>query len=212
MLVEVYDVTVPIDRPNIHGSKIMLCIWEKNGQNEQRHDKVILLHDNARPHVASYSPDIAPSDYWFRRMQHDLASHRFTSFAEIENYFPKLNRLQRRVIFLRWNLYFPVVNLSDGDYELGLTDFETYHSISKSVNSLNNNFDEDYPDVAREKTLRKEDEQYPLIIHANNNTMKSEIKCAYRVNFIKPHNIGSLLGFSSNRVLEPQRTRIRRID
>ncbi|EGI62239.1 Mariner Mos1 transposase, partial [Acromyrmex echinatior] len=61
--------------------------------------------DNARPHVAKvvkkyletlkwnvlphlqYFPDIAPSDYWlFRRMQHDLASHRFTSFAEIENW------------------------------------------------------------------------------------------------------------------------------
>jgi len=35
-----------------------------------------------------------------------------------------------------------------------------------------------YPNgVAREKTLRKEDEQYSLIIHVNNNTMKSEIKC-----------------------------------
>jgi len=69
-------------RPNIHGSKIMLCIWwdqkglvyyellkpgdryrlqlirlnralrEKRPEYEQRHDKVILLHDNARPHVA----------------------------------------------------------------------------------------------------------------------------------------------------------------
>ena len=65
-------------------------------------DKVILLHDNARLKVVKkyletlewdilphppYSPDIAPSDYWlFRRMQHDLASHRFISFAEIENW------------------------------------------------------------------------------------------------------------------------------
>ena len=33
--------------------------------------------------------------------------------------------------------------------------------------------------IAGEKTLRKEDEEYPLTIRANNNTMKSEIKCAY---------------------------------
>ena len=73
-------------RSNIHGSKIMLCIWwdqkrlvyyellkpgdsitgdryrllirlsralrEKRSEYEQRHNKVILLHNNARPHVA----------------------------------------------------------------------------------------------------------------------------------------------------------------
>jgi len=31
--------------------------------------------------------------------------------------------------------YFLAVDLSDDDYELGLTDFETYHTIS-NVNSL----------------------------------------------------------------------------
>jgi len=35
--------------------------------------------------------------------------------------------------------YFPAVDLSDDDYELGLMDFETYHTIS-NVNSLNNKF------------------------------------------------------------------------
>ena len=101
-------------KPNIHGKKLMLCIWwdqlgvvyyellksnetitgalyriqlmrlsrlkEKRVHYYSRHDKIILLHDNARPHVTalvktyletlkwevlshpSYSPDIAPSD------------------------------------------------------------------------------------------------------------------------------------------------------
>ena len=38
--------------------------------------------------------------------------------------------------------YFPAIDdghLSDGDYELDLTDFETFHTIS-NVNSLNNKF------------------------------------------------------------------------
>jgi len=41
------------------------------------------------------------------------------------------------------------VDLSDGDYELGLTDFETYHIIS-NVNSSNNKFyfDEDNKEIA----------------------------------------------------------------
>ncbi|EZA56788.1 hypothetical protein X777_03209, partial [Ooceraea biroi] len=35
--------------------------------------------------------------------------------------------------------YFPSIDLSDGDYELGLMDFETYHTIP-NVNASNNKF------------------------------------------------------------------------
>jgi len=61
--------------------RLSRALREKRSEYEQRHDKVILLHGNARPHVAKiikkyletlkwdvlphlpYSPDIAPSDY-----------------------------------------------------------------------------------------------------------------------------------------------------
>ena len=110
--------------------------------------------------------------------------------------------------------YFPAIDLSDGDYELGLTDFETYYTIP-NVNSSNNKFYFDKDDreivipegsyelhdiskylkhailreysrpndVVKKKMLHKdveedEDSKNPLMIRANNNTMKSEIRCA----------------------------------
>lgn len=131
--------------------------------------------------------------------------------------------------------YFPTIDLSDGDYELGLTNFETYHTIP-NVNATNNKFyfddnDEEItiPEGSYElqaiheflkhaisrKRPRKEYirakmtairyEEYPIMLRANYNTMKSEIKCSFRVNFSKPNNIGSLLGFSSNRILQPHK-------
>ena len=35
--------------------------------------------------------------------------------------------------------------------------------------------------------------------------MRCEIKCAYRIDFTGPNNIGSLLGFSTHRKLKPNR-------
>lgn len=121
--------------------------------------------------------------------------------------------------------YFPAIDLSDGDYELGLTDFETYYTIP-NVNSSNNKFYFDNDDKkimipegsyelpAIDEYLRHAILQYPskeelnedsIVLRANHNTLKSEIKCVYRINFSKPDSIGSLLGFSTNRILQPHK-------
>ena len=85
--------------------RLSRALKEKRSQFENRHDKVILQHDNARPHVANvvktyletlnwdvlphppYSPDIAPSDYHlFRSMTHGLAEQHFRSYEETKNW------------------------------------------------------------------------------------------------------------------------------
>lgn len=125
---------------NIHGHKVMLCIWwdqqgvlyyellkpnetvtadvykcQLNKLNDEllrkrpaiasNRRKVILLHDNARPHTGktvketltqlewetlphpAYSPDIAPSDYHlFRSMQHGLSGTRFRNVEEVREW------------------------------------------------------------------------------------------------------------------------------
>ena len=80
------------------------ALKEKRAHYYSRHDKIILLHDNARSHVAapvktyletlkweilphpSYSPDIASSDYYlFRSMTHGLSEQHFTSREDTKN-------------------------------------------------------------------------------------------------------------------------------
>jgi len=74
------------------------ALKDKRPQYNERHDKVILQHDNARPHVAKvvktyletlkwevlpHPPDVAPSDYHlFRSMAHGLANQHFRSYEK----------------------------------------------------------------------------------------------------------------------------------
>jgi len=93
---------------NLYRTQLMRlsrALKEKRPQYYSRHDKIILLHDNARPHVAvpvknylktldwevlphpPYSPDIAPSDYHlFRSMAHALSEQRFTTYEDTKNW------------------------------------------------------------------------------------------------------------------------------
>lgn len=137
--------------------------------------------------------------------------------------------------------YFPPIDLSNDEYELGLLDLETYYTIPNiSSKKRNNKFyfdvnDEEItiPDgsyelnaietyLTREIKKRRPSKnvisggnnvgdvddsggggESPIILRPNNSTMKTELKCIYGINFTKPDNVGSILGFSTNRVLLP---------
>lgn len=83
--------------------RLKRVLAEKRPEYANRHEVVILQHDNARPHIARpvktylensgwevlphppYSPDLAPSDYHlFRSMQSALTGTRFTSSESIK--------------------------------------------------------------------------------------------------------------------------------
>ncbi|GBP40140.1 Mariner Mos1 transposase [Eumeta japonica] len=109
--------------------RLSRALKQKRPQYYSRHDKIIFLHDNARPHVAvpvkkylktldwevlphpPYSPDIAPSDYHlFRSMAHALSEQRFTSYEDTKNWVnswiasrdKELFRLGIRTLSERW--------------------------------------------------------------------------------------------------------------
>ena len=121
--------------------------------------------------------------------------------------------------------------MSDGDYEIGLTIFETYHSIpnvneqqilfrqkddaeitipedSYKVRDINEFLKRailwkrphcdalETVDVVHDDNNNNdtdddnsEDGEYPITLRANYNTMRCEIRCAYRINFGKPNSI-----------------------
>ena len=97
--------TITGERYRTQFMRFSRALREKRPQYEQRQEKMILQHNNARPHVAKYvetyletlkwqvlphppySLDIAPSDYYlFRSMAHALADQQFRSYEDIEKW------------------------------------------------------------------------------------------------------------------------------
>ncbi|GFY09176.1 mariner Mos1 transposase [Trichonephila clavipes] len=97
--------TITGDRYRTQLMRLSRALKDKRPQYNERRNKVILQHDNVRPHVAKmiktyletlkwevqphplYSPDLAPSDYHlFRLMAHGLADQHFRSYEEVKNW------------------------------------------------------------------------------------------------------------------------------
>ena len=121
------------DRYRLQLIRLSRALREKRLEYEQRHDKVILLHDNARPHVTK----VVKKNIWkrsngmFYRTRRILRTLLLLSwllvvpkdvarfgkspvhfFRRNRKLTPKLDRLQRRVMFSRWE---KIVG-SDGQY------------------------------------------------------------------------------------------------
>ncbi|GFV52659.1 mariner Mos1 transposase [Trichonephila clavipes] len=97
--------TITDDRYRTQLMCLSRALKDKRPQYNERHDKVSLQHDNARPHVAKvvktyletlkwevlphplYSPDLALSDHHlFRSMVYGLADQHFRSYEEVKNW------------------------------------------------------------------------------------------------------------------------------
>ena len=104
--------------------RLSRALKKKRPKYVERHDKVILQHDNARPHVAQpvktyletlkweilphplYSPDIAPSDYHlFRSMTHGLAEQHFPSYEEVKKLDRFVDHVKICAVFSTRNSY-----------------------------------------------------------------------------------------------------------
>lgn len=104
--------------------------------------------------------------------------------------------------------YSPAIEL-DGNYEIGLLLLETFNSIP-NITEKNNQFyykgdkiieiptgSYEISDLSRyiKKKIVEEDKEAEFILTGNSNTLRSEIYCSYDIDFSKPNNIASVLGF-----------------
>lgn len=113
---------------------------------------------------------------------------------------------------------YPPLELTDGEYVIGLVDLSTYNSIPNIEVGVNNLFYygdqkiefeegsyeiEDISQYIRERISTRDGRAAQFSLKANNNTLQTVIKSPNeRIDFQKPNTIGPLLGFTA-RVLDP---------
>ena len=113
--------------------------------------------------------------------------------------------------------YFPTIELStDKNYVLGLVEFLTFNSIP-NIDKSHNKFyvgekiinipvgSYEIEDIDKHLNKRLTKENIDITLKANNNTLRSSIKCNQQIDFRPEDSIGRLLGFNP-RVLEPNLT------
>ena len=133
---------------------------------------------------------------------------------ETYNTIPNVNSTNNKFYF---DVNDETVTIPEGSYEL--RDIDKYLRAAIRRKRLRTNTPKKNGDDNDEYVFYRDDDdehhddddsaekqhERSLSIRGNYNTMKSEIKCAYRINFTKPSNIGALLGFSSTRILSPNK-------
>lgn len=111
-----------VDAHRYHQQLIKLhrALREKRPDYEQRHEKLIFLHDNAPSHTSkivrnylealnwevlphpAYSPDLAPSDYHlFSSMGHALAEQHFDSYDDVRKWLDEWFASREKEFFWR---------------------------------------------------------------------------------------------------------------
>lgn len=107
---------------------------------------------------------------------------------------------------LSHELAYPI-DVSSGGWELGLIDLTTYNSIPNIETGINDKFyyGDDKVITFPEGSYEIEDiegfivsklgKEITFSLKANNNTLKAELYCSKKIDFRKPYNLATVLGF-----------------
>lgn len=106
---------------------------------------------------------------------------------------------------------YPPCDISNGTYVLGLVEITTFNSIPNIETGVNDKFYYGNEEITfPEGSYEVEDMEKFILDHIkpgtefslkpNNNTLKAEIRCSEIIDFKKPHTIGPMLGFTTNKL------------